>query len=166
MRTSAEFLASGTAAITEAALAAAGVATQDEADARIDEVLALAAEWERGAVPLAEVAKLTTPQDRFLVARFVRPQPPAFRRLIDALIVAGGTLLDGHGQCHEPADLAGVRHRRTYEDGPGGVRFARVHFQATVDELRRGKPGESRPADRSELAKRPAWRSSLPVGDR
>ena len=66
-----------TTELTLAALDAAGIASQAEADALIGDVLNLAEDWHRGDVPIEEVEKLTTARERFLAARFVRPHPPA-----------------------------------------------------------------------------------------
>lgn len=52
----------------------------------IDDVLTVAEAWARGEVPLGQAATLTTPQERFLAYRFVRPTNDALRRLVDAII--------------------------------------------------------------------------------
>lgn len=72
--------------ITAEAIFAAGLASPAEADAVIDDVLRLAEDWRSGRVPLDEVRRLSSPQERFLAARVVRPQPPHLAALFDALI--------------------------------------------------------------------------------
>lgn len=97
--------------ITDAALLTCGCATPAEAYALIDEVLAIAQQWASGMLPLAEVRRLTTPQERYLAARFTKPQPRELSALLDALIAENPT-------------------------APGGYAYATKHGTFTADELR------------------------------
>lgn len=73
-------------AVTDLAWTNVGLQSRAEAEAVIDEVLIMAGNWHTGGLTLAEVKRTSTPQERFLAARFIRPHPPSLRALFDALV--------------------------------------------------------------------------------
>lgn len=116
------------AKITEEALRTCGCATPAEADRLIADVLALARQWFDGALPLVEVRRLTTPQERYLAARFVRPQPKELRALLDALVADNPAAPGGYAYAtpygtFTATDLREAQAKMDSVDGDLRIRF-------------------------------------------
>lgn len=121
----------GTDTLTEAALLQAGLETRTEADAVIAAALALAHNWAADTISLDDVRRQSTPQERFLLARFgPRPMPAPVRALFDALVDSDPTSPQGYGYrtafgLMTSAELSGplVKQDRL-DDGRIRTRFA------------------------------------------
>ncbi len=97
MRNAVDVAESGiVATLTEAALRSMHCESAAEAWDRIGEVLTIAEEWAAGRLPIWELGKLTTPQERFAAVRFTKPEPTSLRDAIDALIDATPDPDHGH----------------------------------------------------------------------
>src|SRR5262245_57530861 len=71
--------------MTDEALSMCGWPNKEQAELIIRDILLMADEWANGALPLHEIRRLCTPQERFLTARFVKPMPQSFFDLLTAL---------------------------------------------------------------------------------
>lgn len=106
--------------LADAALARAGW-TRQEAPQRTADIARMAEEWAAGALPLAEIGRLSTPAERFVAMRLLpKPYPRAFLAMIDAVIEAspgpdGYCYVTRHGVFTE-ADVA--HHKGTYRRDP------------------------------------------------
>lgn len=161
MKSSAEAASIAFAKMTQVALEAAGIRSQAEADELITSVLAYADEWFAGKRSLADVRATFTAEERFLAARFVRPHPPALRALFDALAAETGVVFDRCGRAYPEPDGPGLGRTVRYEDGKPIATFT-----ADAAFFARKPKRAAATTDRSDLATRSAWRTSLPVGDR
>lgn len=134
------------ARLTVAALARTDLGTVADAQARIDEILTMAAEWDAGRLPLAEVRRLCTGAERFLAVRFgPRPTPPALLRLLDALVAGEGVHITPHGVVTED-ELREGEGAVIREDGRVGLAWPIRRPWRVKPDPARGIEGERAPA--------------------
>lgn len=116
--------------LTAAALIHAGIASYEEAMSVIDAALQMATAWAAGGLSLDDVRRSSTPAERFLLARFVRPMPPDVVRLFDALVDTDMTAKDGllyrtkHGLIPRQEMPGALTTIEPDEDGGVRIRFA------------------------------------------